>query len=173
MVYGQADPLVDVNMARLLARFWIARLRRRQPQTLAARARALPRDAVGKACTGQLGGARLRSACLPGQDPLCLGVPLAGQVPVLHPAGAPTYSHFKSPLRLTKRWWPMIRWSTSSMSRMRPASTSRLVVSMSSGDGVGSPLGWLWQRIRPGQLRMMAGRKTSAARRTELTAVPW
>ena len=59
------------------------------------------------------------------------------------------------------------------MSRMRPAATSCLVASMSSGEGVGSPLGWLWQRMRPGQLRMIASRKTSAARSTELLAVRW
>ena len=41
------------------------------------------------------------------------------------------------------------------MSRRRPAFTSRLVALMSSGDVLGSPLE---------QLRMMAGRKTSAAR---------
>src|SRR5258706_8622066 len=96
---------------------------------------------------------------------------LMGWVP--DATAASPYSHRRCSLRLTKRWWPMIMWSTSSMSRMRPASTSCLVEVISSGEGVGSPLGWLWQRMSPGQLRMMAGRKTSAARRTELLAVPW
>lgn len=39
--------------------------------------------------------------------------------------------------------------------------------------GLGPRLGWLWQRIRPGQLRITAGRKISAVRSTKLLAVPW
>ena len=46
IVYGRAEPLLDVNMARLLGRFLgLARARRRSScQALAARARAAPRE---------------------------------------------------------------------------------------------------------------------------------
>src|SRR6266581_4571464 len=83
------------------------------------------------------------------------------------------HCHFSCAFMLTKRPAPMMMWSTSSISRRRPASTNWLVVSISSGDGVGSPLGWLWQTMMPGQLLVMAGRKISATRSTELFTVPW
>ncbi len=43
--------------------------------------------------------------------------------------------------RLTKRLRPMTRWSSTSMSSRRPASTIISVTRTSSGLGVGSPLG--------------------------------
>ncbi len=60
---------------------------------------------------------------------------ISRQMPVLHTSA---YSQRKCSLRLTKRWWPMMRWSTSSMSRTRPASTSCLIVSMHPRAGCAS-----------------------------------
>ena len=39
--------------------------------------------------------------------------------------------------------WPTMRWSRSAMSSSRPAASASAVRWRSSGDGVGSPLGWL------------------------------
>src|SRR5438874_9375180 len=81
--------------------------------------------------------------------------------------------HLNLSFKLTNRWLPITRWSSNSMSSTLPASTNCSVTLISSGEGVGSPLGWLWQTMTPGQLRITAGRNISAARKTELLTVPW
>ena len=48
--------------------------------------------------------------------------------------------------------WPMTRWSSSWMSSSRPAASASAVRCRSSGDGVGSPDGWLWTRMTPGRV---------------------
>lgn len=42
---------------------------------------------------------------------------------------------------------PMTRWSRILMPRRSPASLRRAVMLLSSADGAGSPLGWLWRRM--------------------------
>ena len=58
------------------------------------------------------------------------------------------------------------------MSRRRPASTTISVTRTSSGEGVGSPLGWLWTITRLAQLVRTASRKSSATRTTAVLRLP-
>ena len=133
IVYGRAEPLLDVNMARLLGRFLGSseRIESNPRRTLHARALLLVHSKrslevnwaalISERWSAVQGARSARSVrCRPGAR---------------MPAAAPTYFQRRCSLRLTKRWWPMIMWSTNSISRMRPAATSCFVALISSGEG--------------------------------------
>ena len=108
IVYGRAEPLLDVNMARLLGRFLASpeHTEARPRRMLHALALRLVRSK--RSLAGELGGARFRGARVLCQAARVPRVPAAGQVPVCQVAQAPTYSHRRCSFRLTKRWWPMM-----------------------------------------------------------------
>src|SRR5678816_3755786 len=63
--------------------------------------------------------------------------------------------------KLVYRPRPMITWSCTGMSSNRPAATSCSVTARSSGDGAGSPLGWLCTKITAAARSAIASRNTS------------
>ncbi len=67
---------------------------------------------------------------------------------------------------------PSTTWFSSLMPRSLPAEISSLVMSTSWELGAGSPDGWLCTTIIDGAFAYTAGRKTSAARTTELLTLP-
>jgi len=142
IVYGRAEPLLDVNMARLLVRF-LGSSEGAEQAPNARYTRSLFDWYAVNAASWSTGRCSIseRSSAAPGAHcaPSARCRPGASMPGRVSPDLLPPQMLF----RLTKRWWPMMMWSTSSMSRMRPASTSCKVVWISSGDGAGSPLGWL------------------------------
>jgi hypothetical protein len=67
---------------------------------------------------------------------------------------------------------PMITWSSSSMSSSLPASTRISVTRRSSGEGEGSPDGWLCTMMIEGAFCRIASRYTSPARTTAAPTLP-
>src|SRR5919107_993042 len=82
-------------------------------------------------------------------------------VPLCYPLGKPNSSRFKE----SQRPWPMMRWSSSSISSSFPAATISTVSATSAADGVGSPEGWLWTATMAVACWRTASRKTSLFRR--------
>ena len=79
--------------------------------------------------------------------------------------------------RESQRPWPMMRWSSSSISSSCPAATISTVSATSAAEGVGSPEGWLWTATMAVACWRTASRKTSAfrvtcARRCDATLEP-
>lgn len=55
----------------------------------------------------------------------------------------------------------MTKWSKTSTPKSSPALAISWVILTSSGEGVGSPEGWLWTTMIAAQLRLTASRKSS------------
>src|ERR1019366_6239802 len=72
----------------------------------------------------------------------------------------------------TTRPRPITTWSFTSMPISRPAATKRCVVATSSGEGSGSPDGWLWYRMTPAAPARMAWRKRGAGATAACVSVP-
>jgi hypothetical protein len=95
--------------------------------------------------------------------------------PIPGPPAAPGPGRSKTTPRSrseTYASWPMTRWSSRSMSSSRPAASASAVRWRSSGDGVGSPLGWLWTRMTPAASARTASRKSSPIRTSEVLTLP-
>src|SRR5581483_11004858 len=91
----------------------------------------------------------------------------------LHRHGSSYVKPIPRSLRLTHRPWPITRWSSTSMSSSLPAATISRVTATSSGEGVGSPLGWLCTTISETALCLTASRNSSPTRMTAVLAEPW
>lgn len=65
-----------------------------------------------------------------------------------------------------------IMWSNTDMSIILPASSSLLVIDMSSVDGSGFPLGWLWANIICAHVATIAPLNTSLECTTDEFSVP-
>ena len=144
IVHGRVEPLLDVNMTRLLKGILgpieLAGMYPKRSHVATALRLVSGRHSLRVTCAVLDFGALVCSARLP----LCSECLLQTRChQTSHTSAVSAHTHFKCSFRLTNRWWPIMMWSTSSMSRMRPASTSCKVVWISSGDGAGSPLGWL------------------------------
>ena len=72
----------------------------------------------------------------------------------------------------TTRPRPITRWSFTSMPISRPAAAKRCVVARSSGEGSGSPEGWLWYRMTPAAPARIAWRKSGAGATEAWDSVP-
>ena len=73
---------------------------------------------------------------------------------------------------VARRLWPMMTWSTTSIPSSFPASTQLRVTMMSSGDGDGSPEGWLCETTIAAAFCRSASLNTSATRMTAVFRLP-